>query len=169
MHDQPRHEPLEASAFFADGRASRPRVPGTIARGERERDEHLLTGRIDGQPTDRFPMPIDAELLARGRERYAIYCTPCHGAAGYGDGIVVARGMKVPPSLHGGRLRAAPAGHFVDVITKGSGVMFSYADRTSPRDRWAIAAYVRALQRSQRATLADVPEDEAARLTEEAR
>lgn len=164
MHDQPRYEPLEASAFFADGRSARPQVPGTVARGELVLDEHLVTGKVAGQPATTFPFPVTREVLERGRERYGIFCAACHDGAGYGLGIVVERGMKQPPSLHVERLREAPPGYLFDVITVGFGAMYDLADRISPSDRWAIVAYVRALQLSQSATLADVPEDVRARL-----
>ena len=104
------------------------------------------------------PPPVTAPLLARGRERFGIFCAPCHGLAGDGDGIIVAHGFPAPPSYHIDRLLAAPAQHFYDVITDGYGVMFSYADRVEPHDRWAIAAYIRALQLSRRATVAEVPD-----------
>lgn len=164
MHDQPRLEPLEASAFFADGRASRPQVPGTVARGELIDDPHLATGKVGGGFAETFPFPITREVLERGRERYDILCSVCHDRAGYGEGIVVKRGMTQPPSLHVERLRAAPPGYFFDVVTNGFGRMFDYADRTTPQDRWAIVAYVRTLQLSQHAPLADAPEDVRVRL-----
>jgi hypothetical protein len=167
MYDQPKLTAFQRSSFFDDGRASRPKVPGTVARGELVLDEHLQTGRIDGELASTFPFPIDRAVLERGRERYGIFCTPCHDASGSGDGMVVRRGMKRPTSFHAERLRAAPPGHFFDVITNGFGAMFDYADRITPRDRWAIVAYVRALQASQSASLVDVPDAERARLEEE--
>jgi mono/diheme cytochrome c family protein len=169
MHDQPRFEPLEAGAFFADGRSARPRVEGTVARGEREVDELLATGRIDGEFAAVFPFPVTADVLQRGRERYEIFCSACHDRTGSGLGIVVRRGLKAPPSLHEERLRAAQPGYFFDVMTHGFGAMYDVADRVVPRDRWAIAAWVRVLQRSQAATLEDVPEDRRTRLQEELR
>lgn len=159
MHDQPKLEPLEASNFFADGRASRPQVPGTVARGELRLDPHLYEGRVDGELAQTLPIEVTAELLARGRERFNIFCSACHDRAGYGEGMVVRRGMKRPPSFHIERLREAPPGYFFDVITNGFGAMFDLADRIDYRDRWAIVAYVRALQVSQNAALADVPPD----------
>jgi mono/diheme cytochrome c family protein len=167
MHDQPRFEPLEGTTFFADGRSSRPRVPGTIARGERDYDAHFLDGRVNGEIATTFPMEVTRELLDRGRERYDVFCSACHDRAGTGRGIVVARGLKQPPSLHVERLRQAPPGYFFDVITRGFGAMFDLSDRIPPADRWAIVAYVRALQRSQNAKLGDVPEAERARLEQE--
>ena len=159
MHDQPRYEPLERSAFFADQRASRPPVPGTVAQGELREDDHLYTGKINGELAGSFPFAVTRDVLLRGRERYNIFCSPCHGGLGDGAGVIVQRGFKRPPSLHGQRLREAPAGHFFDVITRGFGAMTDYASRVPVRDRWAIAAYIRALQFSQNATLADVPAD----------
>jgi len=168
MHDQPRFEPLEATPLFADGRASRPRVPGTIARGERTWDAHFLEGKVSGELVASFPMQVTPELLARGRERYDIFCSACHDRAGTGQGIVVARGLKQPASFHVARLREAPPGYFFDVITRGFGAMVDLSDRVPPADRWAIVAYVRALQRSQNARLTDVSEEERARLLAEA-
>jgi mono/diheme cytochrome c family protein len=167
MHDQPRFEPLEASPLFADGRSSRPRVPGTVARGEREYDTHRLEGRVGGELATEFPAPVTRALLQRGRERFDAFCAACHDRAGTGQGIVVQRGLKQPPSFHVERLRQAPPGYFFDVITRGFGAMYDLSDRISPDDRWAIVAYVRALQRSQNASLADVPEAARARLQEE--
>jgi len=167
MHDQPKLQPYEASAFFADGRASRPLVPGTVARGRLFEDEHLHRGTVDGAPAASFPFEVTRAVLERGRERYAIHCAPCHGAAGDGDGMVVRRGMKQPPSYHLARLREAPPGYFFDVITNGFGAMYDLADRVEARDRWAIVAYVRALQLAQNASIADVPPAERARLEAE--
>lgn len=167
MHDQPRFEPLEASAFFADGRSARPRVPGTVARGEREYDAHLLEGREGGELATTYPMPITRAVLERGRERYDIFCSACHDRAGTGQGIVVKRGLKQPPSYHIERLRSAPPGYFFDVITRGFGAMTDLSDRIPPADRWAIVAYVRALQRSQNGQLADLSAAARARLEAE--
>jgi mono/diheme cytochrome c family protein len=164
MHDQPKGEPLEASAFFADGRVARPLLEGVIARGELELDPHLATGKVGGKLVDTFPFEIDAAALERGRQRYGIFCTPCHDAAGLGEGMIVQRGMKRPPSLHIERLREAPAGYFFDVMTNGFGAMYDVSDRIGVEDRWKIAAYVRALQLSQHASLDDVPAAERAEL-----
>lgn len=166
MHDQPKLEPLEASTFFADGRAMRPKVPGTVARGELDLDDHFWRGKVDGQLATTLPaeLPLDRKLLERGRQRYDIFCAPCHGLVGDGGGMVVERGMRRPPSLHIERLRDAPLGYYFDVITNGFGAMYDYSDRIPPADRWAIAAYVRALQASQSATIAEVPADERAKL-----
>ena len=157
MHDQPRYEPLEASAFFADGRSARPQVEGTIAHGELRIDDHLYRGKVDGEFATTFPFEITREVMERGRERFNIFCSPCHGRLGNGEGMVVERGLKQPPSYHIERLREAPPGYFFDVITHGFGAMYDLSDKISVRDRWAIVAYIRALQLSQNATLDDVP------------
>jgi hypothetical protein len=157
MHDQPRYEPLEASAFFEDGSASRPQVNGTVARGQAHTDTHLYTGKVNGELAQTLPFAVTQGLLERGRERYEIYCVPCHDRTGNGQGMVVQRGFRRPPSLHIDRLREAPIGHFFDVISNGLGAMMDYAAQVSPQDRWAIAMYIRALQLSQHATLADIP------------
>ncbi|OFW02832.1 MAG: quinol:cytochrome C oxidoreductase [Acidobacteria bacterium RIFCSPLOWO2_02_FULL_68_18] len=159
MHDAPRYDPLEASAFFADGRSARGLVANAVARGTLREDEHLYQGTIDGQLTDMFPMPVTAELMARGRERFNVFCSPCHGRTGQGNGMVVQRGFRAPPSFHQERLRSAPVGYYVNVETNGFGAMSDYSAQVPPEDRWAIAAYIRALQFSQRATVGDVPPD----------
>ena len=169
MHDAPRFEALESSAFFADGRSARPLVPGTVARGRLGDDEHLERGTLGGQLAAEFPFAIERADLERGRERYEIFCTPCHDATGSGHGRIVQRGMQRPPSLHDERLVQAPAGHLFDVMTRGFGGMYDLSDRIGVEDRWRIAAWIRVLQRSQRATLADVPADERARLEAEGR
>lgn len=147
MHNQPRFEPLEASDFFADGQSARPRIAGTVARGE----ARVLAARPPG---------LTRPLLERGRQRYDIFCAVCHGATGDGGGMVVRRGFTRPPSFHIQRLREAPDQHFVDVISNGYGAMYSYADRISIDDRWAITTYVRALQLSQRADLVSLPPED---------
>jgi hypothetical protein len=160
MQDQPRYEALDASDFFEDGRASRPLVEGTVAQGRLRLDEQLYTGKINGMLAATLPVPLSRHLLERGRERYNIYCSPCHDRAGSGQGIVVRRGFRRPSSLHIDRLREAPLGYFFEVMTNGFGAMMDYAAQVTPHDRWAIAAYIRALQLSQHATLADVPVEE---------
>lgn len=157
MHDAPRHEPLEASTFFTDGRSARTFVANTIARGTLREDEHLYQGTIDGQLTDMFPMPVTEAMMARGRERFNVFCSPCHGRTGQGNGMVVQRGFKAPPSFHDERLRNAPVGYYVNVETNGFGAMSDYSAQVPVADRWAIAAYIRALQFSQRASINDVP------------
>jgi mono/diheme cytochrome c family protein len=160
MHDQPKYIPLRESTFFSDVRSARPLVEGTVARGHLRDDGLLYTGKVNGADAAVFPFPVDKTVMARGRERFDIFCAPCHGRAGYGDGMVVRRGYRRPPSLHQDRLRDVPAGHFFDVITNGFGAMPDYATQVKAEDRWAIAAYVRALQLSEHATLADVPPSE---------
>lgn len=162
MFNQPKVRPLQSSTFFADGRASRPLPEDTVARGDLRSDELLYTGRIGGAEADTFPFPVTKSVLDRGQERFEIHCSPCHGRAGYGDGMIVQRGFKAPPSFHTDRLRQAPAGHFVGVMANGFGVMYDYRGRVSPEDRWAIAAYIRALQLSQNATAGDLATSTAA-------
>jgi cytochrome c553 len=157
MHDQPRFKPLAGSDFFGDGRSARPPVEGTVARGQLRDDAHLYTGLVNGEPAATFPVEITAELLARGRERYDIFCSPCHDRVGRGTGMVVQRGFRQPTSFHDDRLRTALPGYYFDVMTNGFGAMSSYASQVPVRDRWAIAAYIRALQLSQRGSLDDVP------------
>lgn len=160
MHDQPKYIPLRESAFFGDARSARPVVEGTVARGHLNDDELAYTGKTNGQDATMFPAAVTAETMARGRERFNIYCSPCHGRTGQGDGMVVLRGYRRPPSFLQDRLIGAPVGHFFDVITNGFGAMPDYAAQIHPQDRWAIIAYVRALQLSGHATLADVPSSE---------
>lgn len=167
MRDQPRAEPLETSDFFADGMASRPRVAGTVARGHLDEDQVLVTGRSGDRFAETFPLPVTRDVLVRGRQRYNIYCSPCHGQVGDGLGMVVRRGFKQPPSFHIDRLRRAPPGYLFDVMTNGFATMPSYASQVPPADRWAITAYLRALQLSQNANLADVPAAERGRLEQE--
>ncbi len=157
MHDGPKAKTFRPSEFFDDRMSARPLVPGAVPREQGPFDELLYTGKINGQLAEVFPFPITREVLRRGQERFNIYCSPCHSRTGNGDGMIVRRGFRRPPSYHIDRLRNAPVGHFFDVITNGFGAMYSYADRVAPRDRWAIIAYIRALQLSQAATLADVP------------
>lgn len=160
MRHQPRLNPYEESSFFADGKAARELVPGTVIRGRLEEDEHLHRGLVDGREAETLPLALSRELLERGQERYQIFCSPCHGELGYGDGIIVQRGFGAPPSLHTTRLRASPLGHFFVVITEGWGTMFSYADRVPVEDRWAIAAFIRVLQLSQSFPLGEVPPED---------
>lgn len=165
MFQQPKSNPLAASDFFEDGAASRPIPPHTVARNDLEDDEAFYTGMIGTNLVTTFPAPVTREMLERGRERFEINCVPCHGETGDGDGFVVQRGFPAPPSYQLARLQNAPVGHFFDVMTRGYGVMSPYASRVTPSDRWAIAAYIRALQLSQHATLADVPPDDVKELT----
>ena len=159
MHDQTKLEPYESSRFFADGQASRPLPAGTVARGQLREDKLLHTGMTPaGAFTAELPIPLDARVLRRGRDRYDVFCAPCHDRLGSGRGMVVRRGFKAPTSFHDERLRQAPVGYFFDVMTNGFATMPSYASQIAVEDRWAIAAYVRALQLSQNARLAELPE-----------
>jgi hypothetical protein len=171
MYDQPRYKPYAASGFFADGMSARPLVAGTVprlharVRGEASA-EHFETGIIAGKLAATPPFPVDHAVLERGQERFQIFCTPCHGELGDGRGIVVLRGFNPPPSFHSDRLRNEPIGHFFDVMTRGFGTMYSYAARVPPRDRWCIAAYIRALQLSQHAPAASLPAEDRSQLPE---
>jgi hypothetical protein len=159
MQDQPRYKPLARSDFFADQRASRTPVEGTIARGQLKDDTYLYTGKIGNNPGEAFPFPVTKQVLERGQERYDIFCAPCHSKVGDGNGMIPSRGFaRKPPSYHIQRLRTAPAGYFYDVATNGFGIMQGYAAQIPVNDRWAIVAYIRALQLSQNATAADVGE-----------
>lgn len=165
MHDQPKYIPLRASSFFEDGRSARPIPAGTVARGHLDADVAFYTGKgPDGKYVDSFPFPITKEVLLRGQQRYNIYCTPCHDRLGTGNGMVVRRGFRHPPSYHIERLRQAPNGYIFDVITNGFGAMQDYSAQIEPADRWAIIAYERVLQLSQNATLNDVPAADRAQL-----
>lgn len=155
MADQPKYTPLAPSRFFADGQSARMPVAGTVARG-------ALVAQPSASAS--LPMPVTRALLLRGQARFDVYCAPCHDRAGTGQGMIVQRGFPMPPSLHLPRLVAAPEGHFYRVITEGYGVMYSYASRVAPGDRWAIAAYIRALQLSQHASIEDVPPAERSQL-----
>jgi mono/diheme cytochrome c family protein len=160
MHDQPKYVPLRESSFFDDTRSARPLVEGTVARGHLREDTLLYTGKDGKADAGVFPFAVDARVMARGRERFDIHCAPCHGRTGQGDGMVVRRGYRRPPSYHQDRLREAPVGHFFDVITNGFGAMPDYASQIKAEDRWAIVAYVRALQLSEHASLTDIPPSE---------
>jgi len=165
MHDQPKYIALRPSSFFNDGRSARPPVDGAIARGHLNDDAALHTGKAaDGKPLDTFPFPVTKEVIERGRARFNIYCTPCHDRTGNGEGMIVRRGYRKPPSYHIDRLRQVPNGYIYDVIANGFGSMPDYAAQIQPHDRWAIVAYVRALQLSQNATVNDVPADARAQL-----
>jgi cytochrome c553 len=164
MHDAPRYEALEASSFFASGGSARTLVANTVPRGFLREDELLYTGKISGQFVNEFPMTVSTAVMTRGQERFDVFCSPCHGRTGVGNGMIVQRGFRQPPSFHEQRLRDAPAGYFFDVMTNGFGAMQDYAAQVPVTDRWAIAAYIRALQLSQAATVADVPADRRADL-----
>ncbi len=164
MANQPRYDPLEPSDFFADGMSARPRIPGTVARGELAMDPVMATGKLNGQDVDGYPFAIDAAALDRGQQRFNIYCTPCHGRTGDGNGMIPSRGYRHPPSFHTDTLRNARTGHFFDVMTNGFGSMPSYANQVPVEDRWKIIAYIRALQLSQNGTMNDVPAEQRATL-----
>jgi mono/diheme cytochrome c family protein len=160
MHNEPRYKPLAESEFFSDHRSARPQVEGTVARGHLRIDEARYTGKIDGEDIDQFPIPIAKADIERGQTRFNIYCTPCHGRVGDGNGMVVLRGFRQAASYYTDTLERAPVGHYFDVITNGFGAMPSYASRIQTDDRWRVIAYIRALQLSESATLADVPADQ---------
>lgn len=165
MHNQPRHEWQEGSEFFADGMSARPQVEGTIAAGQLPSNSPLVTTRAAGGGyAGAYPFEITRGALERGRQRYDIYCAMCHGATGYGDGMIVQRGFARPPSFHIDRLKQAPPGYFVEVITHGFGAMYSYNDRVAPEDRWKITAYIKALQLSQGVQLASLSPEERQRV-----
>jgi mono/diheme cytochrome c family protein len=159
MHDQPKYKSLRPSEIFADGRSARPLVTGTVARGTLREDTVFYTGKAGTDFATEIPIAVTPELLARGRREFQVFCSPCHGRTGRGDGMIVQRGFKKPTSYHVDRLRQMPVGYFYDVITNGFGAMSDYAAQVPPEDRWAIAAYVRTLQYSQYAPAADVPAD----------
>jgi len=167
MHVQPRYNPFDPADFFADGQSARIPVAGTVPRGDLATgpQELMYTGKVNGAIVDQFPFPVTRAVLDRGRERFNIYCEPCHGMTGDGDGMIVQRGFRHPPSFHEDRMRTAPAGHYFDVITNGFGVMYPYGYRVPPRDRWAIIAYIRALQLSRQVPIGDVPDAERTKLT----
>ncbi len=158
MHVQPRQNPLSKSDFYPDQRSARPPVEGTVARGELHEDTYFYTGKIGSNPGDVMPFPVTKEVLVHGRERFNIFCAPCHSRVGDGNGFVPSRGFaRKPPSFHIQRLQKAPVGYIYGIITEGFGIMPDYASQIPPKDRWDIVAYVRALQLSQNATMADVP------------
>ena len=164
MYDQPKYEALEGSTIFEDGMSARQPIEGTVARGHLRLDAHFYEGTVDGEPATTLPMQVNAALLNRGRERYDIFCSPCHDRTGTGNGMIVKRGLKQPPSMHEARLRESPIGYFFDVMTNGFGSMYSYASSVPVEDRWAIAAYVRALQFSQNAEFDQLPAQDQSQL-----
>jgi mono/diheme cytochrome c family protein len=168
MHNQPKYRGLRPSTFFADGSSARPFVEGTVARGTLQEDEAFFTGKTGGADVKEIPFAVDQQVLDRGQERYNIYCAPCHDRTGSGNGMVVQRGYRMPPSFHIDRLRQADAGHFFDVMTNGFGAMPDYKVQVDARDRWAIVAYIRALQLSQHAAASDIPGGDPARLAKPA-
>jgi len=174
MYEQPRYEPLEPSSFFEDGNSSRPMVAGTVPRGDARgappkgvSEDVFYTGWDNGKLAEAVPFPVDRAVLERGQERYRIFCVPCHAESGDGRGTIVRRGFNPPPPYYSEELRKQPIGHFFDVMTRGYGTMYSYASRVPPRDRWAIAAYIRVLQLSQHAEVASLPEEDRRQLPAE--
>lgn len=157
MIDQPRYDPMEESALLPHDQVAQPPVPGTVARGQLRLDAHLYQGTIDGEPATTFPFEISLDDLRRGRERFDIYCSPCHDRVGSGHGMIVQRGFSQPPSLRDPRLIEAPPGHFFDVMTNGLGRMPSYRSQVSVEDRWRIAAYIRVLQQLEPAPWKETP------------
>jgi len=168
MHNQPKAIPLRESMFFKNGSSARPLVDDTVARGTLQDDEAFFTGNQSGTEVDALPFALTSDVLDRGQERYNIYCSPCHDLSGNGHGMIVRRGYKQPPSYHIDRLRQAPIGHFYDVMTNGFGAMPDYKAQIVPRDRWAIAAYIRALQMSQHAGPLDLTADDRQKLSQAA-
>src|SRR5437899_6056119 len=165
MANQPKYDPLEPSDFFSDGMSARPRIAGTVARGELALTGFLATGKINGQEGDGFPFAVTEAVMNRGEERFNIFCSECHSKLGDGNGMIPSRGYRHPPSFHTDTLRAAKTGHFFDVMTNGFGAMPSYAAQVPVNDRWAIIAYIRALQLSQNGRANDLPPDLRAKLT----
>jgi cytochrome c len=164
MHDQPKYRAYSYSSFWNDSRSMRPRVDNTIARGQLKIDSAMHRGRAGDQFVNEIPYKLTRDFVARGQQRYDIYCAPCHGGTGDGEGMVVQRGFKHPPTYHQDRLRNQPVGYIYDVITNGYGSMISYASRIPVQDRWAIVAYVKALQLSQNANVSEVPEADRSKL-----
>ncbi|HZT69438.1 MAG TPA: cytochrome c [Terriglobia bacterium] len=164
MQDQPKYKPMAVSTFFADGRAARPVPPGAIAVDDIDQKPALSAGVVDGAFVTTIPVPVSVDLLNRGRDRYDIYCAPCHGRTGDGRGMVALRGFKIPADLSSDRVRNAPPGYLYAVITDGYGAMPDYSYQLDEHDRWAVVAYIRALELSRRTTLADAPPDARSRL-----
>jgi mono/diheme cytochrome c family protein len=164
MTNDSRLKPLEAAKFFPNNSSARPLPAHTVARGHLDEDEFFYAGKVGTNLVASFPSPVTRQILERGRERFDIYCSVCHGRTGEGNGMIVQRGFPQPPSFHIDRLQQAPIGHFFDVMTRGYGIMYSYASRVNAEDRWAIAAYIRALQFSQHAPLNEIPTAERAKL-----
>jgi mono/diheme cytochrome c family protein len=168
MHNQPKYIPLRDSQFFRDGSSARPLVEDTVARGTLQEDALFYTGKENGTEAATLPFPLTQDVLDRGEQRFNIYCAPCHDLTGGGQGMIVRRGYRQPPSFHIDRLRQVPIGHYFDVMTNGFGAMPDYRAQVAPRDRWAIAAYIRALQLSQHAAESDVPAEDRSKLSQPA-
>lgn len=169
MHNTPVGQPLRESMFFKNGSTARPLVEDTVARGTLQDDAAFFTGKNGAADADALPFPLTAEVLDRGEQRFNIYCSPCHGMTGQGDGMIVRRGYRTPPSFHTDRLQQMAIGHFYDVMTNGFGAMPDYKAQIAPRDRWAIAAYVRALQLSQHTNAAELTPEERQKVSQPAR
>jgi mono/diheme cytochrome c family protein len=169
MHDQPKYEPFEGSEFFRDGKAMRSFVDGTVARETLREDTPYYTGKSGNDFVAEIPVTVTADLLERGRTEFEVFCSPCHGRTGMGDGMIVQRGFKRPSSYHVDRLRQMPIGYYFDVISRGYGAMSDYASQVPVEDRWAIAAYIRALQLSQYAPAMEVPAERRGELEESLR
>ena len=157
MQDEPKMIPQRGSTMFADGRSARPQVANTVARGQLDQDQYFYTGLVNGKEQDAMPFPVTMTVLERGQERFNIYCTPCHSRVGNGDGMIVQRGYKPAGNFHDAKRLAEPLSHYFYVMTNGYGAMPDYSAQLTPVDRWAVAAYIRALQLSQSATTSDVP------------
>jgi len=168
MHNQPKYKPLRASTLFADHSSARPLIEGTVARGTLQDDAEFFTGKNGALPADALPFELTAQVLDRGEQRFNIFCAPCHDTSGNGRGMIVRRGYRQPPSFHIDRLQQAPLGHFFDVMTNGFGAMPDYRAQVAPRDRWAIAAYVRALQLSQYHAAAELTAEQRQKLSQPA-
>jgi mono/diheme cytochrome c family protein len=168
MQDQPKYKYLRGTQFFPDGRSARPLVENTVARGQLQEDSVFYTGMVQTprgpEPTTEFPIEVNRQLIDRGQERFNIFCSPCHGQLGNGLGMIVQRGFKQPPTYHSDRLRQIGVGHFFDVMTNGYGAMWKYSAQVEPRDRWAIAAYIRVLQASQNTNVNDLPAEDRSKL-----
>jgi len=156
MYNQPKFKPLDKSSFYGDHLSSRPLVDGTVARGSLRDDGLLYTGKVNGQFADLFPFPVTTEMMQRGQRKFKTFCTPCHGALGDGRGMIVQRGFPKPNSFHSDSLRTKPVGYYFDVMTNGFGRMYNYASSVAVSDRWAVAAYIRALQKSQRVAIEEL-------------
>jgi mono/diheme cytochrome c family protein len=168
MYDQKRFKTYGRTEFFADKRQSRTLIEGTVARGELRENEHLFAGTVNGKLADTFPFNLKKEDLMRGKERFNIYCAPCHAETGQGNGMIVQRGYRKPPNFHSDVYREKPVGHFFQVISNGFGVMPSYAAQVDVKDRWLIAAYLKALQLSQNVPAKDLSETDRQKLDQPA-
>ncbi len=160
MYDQKKYAPLSESEFYRDGQSARPPIEGTVVHRDHSDDGVISTGVVDGIPVSKFPIPVSEAMIRRGQERFNIYCSPCHGRTGDGFGMVVQRGFPRPPSYYADSVRALPVGRYVEIIANGFGRMYGYGDRVAPRDRWAIAAYIRVLQASRNVNVTSLTDSE---------